>query len=115
MKSKLYTLTNKEREASKLAPLKFDNELTKLALARAKELYKQKQWSHDNWEKSFTTTKCENPKGENLARNFKSDEEAHKALMGSPTHKANVMKSAYTHMGVAKYKDINVQLFCKKK
>lgn len=39
--------------------------------------------------------------GENLARNFDTPEAAVTALMGSPPHRANILKCAYQEIGVA--------------
>jgi hypothetical protein len=39
--------------------------------------------------------------GENLAIDFLTAQEAHTALMNSPTHRANILNSAYTEIGVA--------------
>jgi uncharacterized protein YkwD len=39
--------------------------------------------------------------GENLASDFLTAEDAHAALMASPTHRANIMNPLYTEIGVA--------------
>ena len=98
---------------ARTTPLVLDTDLSNRAEIRAEQLYKDKQWSHDGWLKSFEETDCK-VKGENLAKDFKSAKSTHKALMASPTHKANIMNSKYDTVGLGKYKNITVQLFCGK-
>lgn len=99
-------LINAERQI----PLVVDKELTYRAEQRAVQLCKDKQWSHDGWKNSF---KGMNSKflGENLARNFNDATSTHKALMNSPTHKANLVRKEYKYVGIGKSCNITVQLF----
>ena len=92
-------LINAERPVD----LKPDATLTVRAYVRAYELCEKNQFSHDGWVKSFEGLKHDGPNymGENLAKGFNSPSEAHKALMASPTHKANIEKPEYTKLGVA--------------
>ncbi len=45
--------------------------------------------------------------GENIARYLSTPEEAMKAWMASDTHRENMLKPTYTHIGVAIKKDDN--------
>ena len=38
--------------------------------------------------------------GENLAMNFEDPQKLESAWMASPTHRANILKATYTHLGV---------------
>lgn len=100
--------------AERVKPLTYDPVLTERAELRADYLCETGQWSHKGWKDSFTGLDRV-VIGENLARNFKTDKAAHKALMGSPTHKANIVKAKYTHVGIGKEKcggkNITVELF----
>jgi len=96
---------------ARVNPLVLDTDLSKLAQARAEQLYKAKQWSHTGWQKSFDKTNCKYI-GENLAKDFKTAEKAHNSLMASPTHKANIINKKYTLIGLGTYKNITVELFC---
>lgn len=99
-------LTNAERAQ----PVHYDMNLTVRAAVRANELCMSNQWSHDHWEDSFKGLQWHYA-GENLSRRYSSDTEAFKALMLSPAHKANIVNSHYTKMGVWKACDITVYLF----
>jgi uncharacterized protein YkwD len=85
--------------AERVKPLKVDPLLTHYAETRADFLCKSEQWSHDGWGHwtgtSFTWI------GENLARGFTSDKEANKALMASPSHRANLLDPRFTNIGIA--------------
>lgn len=114
----MYEKVNSERKKTGVAPVAESKVLAQKARARAKELCDKKQWSHEGWLNAFkgTTYKTQ---GENLAKGYKSDSQAHKALMNSITHKANILNSNFKNVGISKYKcktgkkseDIVVELF----
>lgn len=94
-------LTNVERAPGyQLTP---DAELTLRAQERAEELCEKHQWSHEGMEKYF-----EGFGGENLARGFDNVEDAHKALMKSPKHKANIVHWYFKKIGVGEACDTYV-------
>lgn len=98
----------------RLQPLQSDPVLTERAEERAEFLCGNQQWSHDGWRDSFKDLPYKHY-GENLARGFKNAKQTHKALMASPTHKANIVNKNYTKIGIGKEKcgkkTIVVQLF----
>jgi uncharacterized protein YkwD len=49
--------------------------------------------------------------GENLAKGQESAEAIHRALMQSPSHRANVISSRYRLLGIGCYEQVCVQLF----
>jgi uncharacterized protein YkwD len=90
--------------AERIKPLKVDPLLTHYAEKRADFLCKSGQWSHDGYGKypgtPYTWV------GENLARGFATDTDANKALMASPSHRANLQDRRFTNIGIAE-KDCN--------
>ena len=90
-------------------PILIDWELMARAQTRAEYLCEHDQWSHDGWKDSFKGLK--GLRGENLVKDFTSTQQAHDALMKSPTHKANVLNPRFTKIGVGKSCGIYVQLF----
>ena len=100
-------IINSERST----PLVPDIQLTQIAQIRADNLCRTGQWSHDGWLDSFKGVQYLYA-GENLARGFDSLEEANKAFMQSPTHRANILNSHYQYVGVATSKcGVVVELF----
>jgi uncharacterized protein YkwD len=86
--------------AERPVPLTPDIVLTIRAYERAEDLCAKGQWSHQGWEDSFKGLKWRSI-GENLAKDFTTPEAAHKALMESPSHRANITSLAYEKVGVA--------------
>lgn len=92
-------------------PLTLDPVLTERAELRAETLCKTGQFSHAGWQASFAGIPY-TAAGENLARGFATNRATHKALVASPTHKANLVKKTYSRVGLAKGKcGVVVQLF----
>lgn len=109
----LFMLINASRANVSLPAMQTYPQMAQMALVRAKYIYNTGQWSHLGWEKSFTYLNC-NYIGENLAKNFATTEQAHNALMNSPTHKANILKPRFDTVSIAVYGNITVELFCDK-
>ena len=109
----LLLLTNQARAT----PLTYDADLSARATVRAEQLCLAKQWSHAGWKAAF--------KGygghvaENLAKlpvvkkqTAKQRATAiHKALMASPSHKANIVNEKFTRIGIGTACDVTVYLF----
>jgi len=93
----------------KIHPLVLEGDLSIRAEQRAK--IADIDWSHNNWKNSFIDTNC-SYMGENLYKGFTNDYEAFRALLESPTHKANLVKEQYTRIGLGTYNGVTVQLFC---
>ena len=93
-------------------PLQESMILNQRAEIRAEQLCEDRQWSHLDWEKSFTGIKYDYI-GENLSKDFPDDLSAFIALMNSPSHKANILNPNYHQIGIGYSKKCNltVELF----
>lgn len=102
----LFMMINAERTV----PLQMDATLSYNAQYRAELLCSQKFFSHDYWQSSFYYLK---PRyiGENLARDFKDATSTNDALMASPTHRANIVNTKYTKIGIGQSCGNVVELF----
>lgn len=101
----MLNLVNKERTQRGLAPLKANLELTKVARLKAKDMIDKNYFSHQSptygspfdmmsrFGISYRTA------GENIAGNS-TVTAAHTALMNSDGHRANILNSAYTEVGI---------------
>lgn len=109
----LLLLTNQARTT----PLTIDTDLSARATVRAEQLCRDKQWSHDGWKESFKNY-GNGMAAENLAKTpvekWTDKQRAtamQKALMASPTHKANIVNKDFTRIGIGTACDIVVYLF----
>lgn len=100
-------LINQERTRAGLHPLQVDSCLVQTARAKAKDMIDNNYFGHvsptlgNPYEqmKAAGITGYTILGGENLAGN-QSVEAAHQRLMNSPGHRANIMDSRYTHVGI---------------
>lgn len=103
--AKLIELTNAERKKLKLAALKPDPVLMKLARSHAAAMARLDQIGHELEGKTFSQ-RMEQAKyqasraGENVAQGQRTPAEAVASWMQSPGHKGNILQSDYTHTGV---------------
>jgi hypothetical protein len=103
----LYNLTNQQRENNGLPALTLNGQLSSAAQAKANHMFANDYWAHvapdgttpwvfiNNAGYSYTTA------GENLAKNFNTSAGVINGWMGSATHKANILSSAYKDVGFA--------------
>ncbi len=102
---KAFNLLNADRAANGLAPLKLDSRLTLLGRKYAQDMINRKFFSHYNPEgqSPFDRMKAAGityrAAAENIAINT-SVEGAQKAFMNSSGHRANILSSNYTSVGV---------------
>ena len=105
----LIDLVNADRAAHGLAPLEFDPGLATVARWRSQDMATRQYFSHDiGGYQVFDVMRDQGVTyrvaGENLAYNYYSPEEtaarAERALMESPSHRANILRPDYTHVGV---------------
>lgn len=103
--SKLIELTNAERKKLKQANLKPDPTLMKLAREHAATMARLDQIGHDLEGKTFAQ-RMDAAKyrawraGENVSQGRRTPADAVAGWMQSEGHKANILQSEYTHLGV---------------
>lgn len=103
----LLSLTNADRSANGVAPLAEDPQLDKAAQLKANDMAANSYFAHVSpsgktpwyWlnQVGYQYTYA----GENLAINFDDSSAVEAAWMNSPTHRANIVKPQYTHVGYA--------------
>ena len=99
-------LVNKERTKAGLSSLKEDWQLARVARYKSEDMQKNGYFSHTsptygspfNMMKSFGVTY--KTAGENIAKGYKTPEAVVKGWMNSPGHRANILNSSFTHIGV---------------
>lgn len=105
LEQQMLELVNNERVKAGLKPLEMDNKLLELARLKSQDMIDKNYFSHTSptYGDPFTMMKNFGVEywmaGENLAGNS-SLTSAHKALMNSPGHKANILKPEFTHIGI---------------
>ncbi|MFZ5822981.1 MAG: CAP domain-containing protein [Bacillota bacterium] len=98
-------LVNRERANAGLAPLKADLELTRVARLKSQDMINRDYFSHQSptYGSPFDMIKrfgiSYRTAGENIAGNG-SVSGAHTSLMNSPGHRANILSTKYTHIGI---------------
>jgi len=103
---KVIELTNVERQKAGLAALKSDKALMGAAREKSLDMQKNKYFSHTSptFGSPFDRMKALGIKysaaGENIAMGQKTPEEVVKGWMNSPGHRANIMSTSFTHIGV---------------
>lgn len=107
---KMIDLINSERSKNGLASLKPDMSLMKVARIKAEDLSKNQYFSHESpkygspFEMMKTFGITYKSAGENIAGNS-SVSAAHTALMNSPGHRANILKTNFNTIGIGIYND----------
>jgi len=115
--SEVVRLVNEERAKAGLGPLKVHNELTRVALDKAKDLYHNNYFSHQSptYGSPFDMMRSYGisfrSAGENIAKGQRSPQEVMNAWMNSSGHRANILSGNFTHIGVAYYNGVWVQMF----
>ena len=111
MEKQVASLTNSERKAAGLGSLTLDSQLSKLARMKAEDMAKKGYFSHTSptYGSAFDMMKkygvSYRTAGENIAKGQKTPEAVMKGWMNSSGHRANILSSAYTHIGVGYAKD----------
>lgn len=117
-------LVNKSRADNDLPALKVDVALANVARTKSKDMIDNSYFSHNSptygspfdMMKSFSIRYIK--AGENIAGN-QTVQAAHDALMKSPGHRANILSSDYTHIGIGiveggSYGNMFTQMFISK-
>lgn len=115
-------LVNKERTKRGLNPLTYDWELSRVARYKSQDMKDNNYFSHTSptygtpfqMMKSFGITY--KTAGENIARGYNTPESVVNGWMNSSGHRANILNSTYTRIGVGYVKDGNywTQMFVSK-
>ena len=93
--------TNMEREQRGLPALRVDAELERAAAVRARELVKS--FSHTRPDGSDWSTVSASVSGENIAKGHDSADRVMAAWMSSDGHRANILRSGFSRIGVCAY------------
>lgn len=101
----MFDLVNKARAENNLPALEVDMAVVKVARIKAQDMIDNNYFSHNSptygspfdMLKSFSIHYV--TAGENIAGN-QTVAAAHDALMNSPGHRANILKTDYTHIGI---------------
>lgn len=107
MEDEVVKLVNKEREAKGLPALTQDDKLSRVADVRAKEIVEKFEHTRPDGSRCFTAFNDEGIvnvyMGENIAAWQKTASEVMDSWMSSAGHKANILSSDYTRIGVGCY------------
>ncbi|MCG8402421.1 MAG: CAP domain-containing protein [Firmicutes bacterium] len=101
----LFNLVNRERAKAGLSPLKFDASLLKLARVKAQDMVDNNYFSHNSptYGSPFDMMRSAGIRyvyaGENLAM-APTVERAHRALMKSKGHRANILHDDFDRVGI---------------
>ena len=106
----LVMLMNASRADAHVPPFREDPALSAGAQVRAERLCATRQFSHDGYQAAFNGLRY-NWKGENLAMGHQDAKSIHAQLMGSPGHRANILKKEFGAVGVGHACNITVELF----
>lgn len=104
---KLLQLTNQEREKNQLPPLQYNEQLSRAANQKGKDMFAKNYWAHRSpdgrtpWDFILNANYKYEYAGENLAKNFLFSQAVIDAWMNSPTHRDNVLKKEYSEVGFA--------------
>ncbi len=120
--AQVVALTNQERNSQGLSSLKSNSELNKLAQMKAEDMANNNYFSHTSptygsaFDMMNTYGVSYRTAGENIAKGQKTAEAVMTGWMNSSGHRANILNSSYTEIGVGYAKDSNgttywVQIF----
>lgn len=99
-------LVNVERAKQGLTPLEYDWQLSRVARYKSEDMQKNKYFSHTsptygspfNMMKNFGISY--RTAGENIAKGYRTPAAVVEGWMNSPGHRANILNSSFTHIGV---------------
>ncbi|MNI46027.1 Cysteine-rich secretory protein family protein [compost metagenome] len=110
-------IVNQERSKAGLGALSMSAELSKMAMVKAQDMYTNNYFDHNSpthgspfdMMKAFGITY--NTAGENIAKGQNTPTQVMNDWMNSPGHKANILNSSFTQIGIAYYNSEWVQEF----
>lgn len=103
----LVDLTNNARESNNLALLTRNSTLDQAAQLKANDMVNNSYFAHTSpdgvtpWHWFSKVNYIFSYAGENLAIDFSESVDVEKAWLASPTHKANILNSKFTEIGIA--------------
>ncbi|OQR61206.1 stress protein [Streptomyces maremycinicus] len=104
--AEVVALTNRERARAGLPALAVDPLLTTAAQAHSADMVARAFYSHTSpegshpWDRAAAAGSTRRTIGENIACGQRSPAEVTAGWMNSPGHRANILKPAFTHIGV---------------
>lgn len=104
--SKVFALTNIERQNIGLPPLHYSSKLSESAREKAQDMFANNYWAHNSptgvtpWDFFKKVDYTYSIAGENLAKDFYDTDSLMTAWMKSPTHKANIVNNKYQEIGI---------------
>lgn len=99
--------TNAKRQEQGLSTLTLNAKLSAAAAAKAQDMLGKNYWAHNSptgstpWDFIAGAGYRYTVAGENLAKNFSTSQAVVDAWMASPSHRDNIVKSAYREVGFA--------------
>lgn len=99
--------TNVKRQSVGLPPLLINEELSKAAAAKARDMFSKNYWAHNSpdgrtpWDFIIESGYAYTVAGENLAKNFSDSTGVVAAWMTSASHRDNLLKPSYRDIGFA--------------
>lgn len=104
--TEVVALTNDQRALAGLPPLLADPRLTVAAQAHSTDMVARSFYSHTSpdgrapWHRAAAAGCAQRSIGENIACGQRSPGEVVQGWMNSPGHRANILKPAFTHIGI---------------
>ncbi|MFQ5452375.1 MAG: CAP domain-containing protein [Candidatus Paceibacterota bacterium] len=104
---RLFELTNKQRVANGLSPLKYNEQLAAAARNKARDMFEKDYWAHyaqdgtTPWSFILAAGYKYKSAGENLAHGFLFSDQVVEAWMQSQTHRENLLRANYQDIGFA--------------
>ena len=108
IEQQILSLVNKERSKQALSPLKLNWELSRVAKYKSQDMASKNYFSHTSptYGSPFDMMKkfgiSYKSAGENIAAGQKTPQEVMNAWMNSSGHRANILSSSFTELGVGK-------------
>lgn len=100
-------LVNQERLSRNIAPLKLNTDVQQVAQLRASEICTSFSHTRPDGRSCFTALDdagiSNMTAGENIAAGYRTPEEVMEGWMNSPGHRANILDTDYTEMGIGYY------------
>jgi uncharacterized YkwD family protein len=110
-------LVNKQRATAGLSPLGMDGSLSKMAMAKAQDMYNNNYFDHTSptygspFEMMGKFGIIFNAAGENIAKGQTSPTQVLNDWMNSEGHRTNILNNSFTKTGIAYFKGEWVQAF----